>query len=151
MKCPYCNQEHPDNTKFCPETGMKLESLKACSNPECPDFGKYILPFDSRFCPTCGCELAPLAKENSDYHNDNHLLDIETEVKAIIADKLGVDESQITQDANFSLDLGADSLDAVEIIIELENKFDISIPDEDTAKIATVGDAINYVYKTCKQ
>ena len=57
MKCPYCGQEHPDNFQFCPVTGKKLESLKACTNKRCPDYGKYILPLDSRFCPTCGAKI----------------------------------------------------------------------------------------------
>lgn len=151
MKCPYCNQEHPDNTKFCPETGKKLGQLKACSNPDCPDYGKYILPLDSRFCPSCGCEITSTEKCKSNSFNDTRLLEIETIVKSIIVEKLGVEESEISKDSNFALDLGADSLDAVEIIMELESKFGISIPDEDTARIATVADAINYVHKTCKK
>lgn len=71
--------------------------------------------------------------------------DIEEKVKAIIIDKLGIDESEITLEANFTNDLGADSLDTVELIMELEKEFDIQIPDEDAENIATVGDAINYV------
>ena len=57
MKCPHCGQEHPDNFQFCPVTGKKLESLKACTNKQCPDYGKYVLPLDSRFCPTCGAKI----------------------------------------------------------------------------------------------
>ena len=71
--------------------------------------------------------------------------EIEAKVKAIIVDKLGVDESKVTMDANFSADLNADSLDTVELIMELEKEFSISIPEEDTSKIATVGDAVAYV------
>ncbi|MEM8559365.1 MAG: acyl carrier protein [Bacteroidota bacterium] len=66
-------------------------------------------------------------------------------VKAIIADKLGVDESDVVRDANFTNDLGADSLDTVELIMEFEKEFDLTIPDEDAEQIATVGDAIDYV------
>ncbi len=71
--------------------------------------------------------------------------DVESKVKAIIVDKLGVDESEVTADANFTNDLGADSLDTVELIMEFEKEFDISIPDEDAENIATVGSAIKYL------
>jgi acyl carrier protein len=71
--------------------------------------------------------------------------DLEAKVKAVIVDKLGVDESEVTLEANFTNDLGADSLDTVELIMELEKAFGITIPDEDAENIATVGDAINYV------
>ncbi len=71
--------------------------------------------------------------------------DVESKVKAIIVDKLGVDESEVTTDANFTNDLGADSLDTVELIMEFEKEFDISIPDEDAENIATVGSAVKYL------
>ncbi len=71
--------------------------------------------------------------------------DIDAKIKSIIADKLGVDESEVTNEANFTNDLGADSLDTVELIMEFEKEFDISIPDEDAENIATVGDAITYL------
>lgn len=71
--------------------------------------------------------------------------DVESKVKNIITDKLGVDESEVTRDANFTNDLGADSLDTVELIMEFEKEFDISIPDEDAENIATVGNAIDYL------
>lgn len=71
--------------------------------------------------------------------------EIENKVKAIIVEKLGVEESKVTLDANFQNDLNADSLDTVELIMEFEKEFNISIPDEDTEKISTVGDAIKYV------
>lgn len=71
--------------------------------------------------------------------------DIEAKVKEIIVDKLGVDESEVVNDANFTNDLGADSLDTVELIMEFEKQFDISIPDEDAENIATVGDAVTYL------
>ncbi|HKJ45335.1 MAG TPA: acyl carrier protein [Balneolales bacterium] len=71
--------------------------------------------------------------------------DIEAKVKSIIVDKLGVDESEVTPEANFTNDLGADSLDTVELIMEFEKEFDISIPDEDAENIATVSDAIEYI------
>lgn len=70
---------------------------------------------------------------------------IETKVHSIIQDKLGVDESEITRDASFTDDLGADSLDTVELIMEFEKEFDITIPDEEAEDIQTVGDAVDYL------
>ncbi len=66
----------------------------------------------------------------------------------IIVDKLGVDESEVTNEASFTNDLGADSLDTVELIMEFEKEFDISIPDEQAEQINTVGDAIGFLEKT---
>lgn len=71
-------------------------------------------------------------------------------VTKIIVDKLGVDESEITPEASFTNDLGADSLDTVELIMELEKEFDISIPDEQAEKIQTVGQAIEYLEANVK-
>ena len=68
--------------------------------------------------------------------------EIVKQVKAIIVDKLAVDESQVTESASFTNDLGADSLDTVELLMEFEHVFGINIPDEETSGIATVGDAI---------
>lgn len=66
-------------------------------------------------------------------------------VKQIIVDKLGVDESEVTREASFTNDLGADSLDTVELIMEFEKEFDVSIPDEEAENIQTVGQAIDYL------
>ncbi len=71
--------------------------------------------------------------------------DIAGKVKAIIVDKMGVDESEVTPEASFTNDLGADSLDTVELIMEFEKEFDISIPDDKAETITTVGDAISYI------
>jgi len=71
--------------------------------------------------------------------------DISTRVKAIIVDKLGVDEKEVTPEASFTNDLGADSLDTVELIMEFEKEFNLAIPDEQAEKISTVGDAIAYI------
>jgi acyl carrier protein len=71
--------------------------------------------------------------------------DIEETVKSIIVDKLGVDEADVTTDASFTNDLGADSLDTVELIMEFEKEFDLTIPDEEAEEIATVGDAVDYL------
>ena len=71
--------------------------------------------------------------------------DVTTKVKAIIVDKLGVDESEVTPTASFTDDLGADSLDTVELIMEFEKEFDVQIPDDKAEKIATVGDAVSFI------
>lgn len=71
--------------------------------------------------------------------------DIASRIKAIIVDKLGVDESEVTPEASFTNDLGADSLDTVELIMEFEKEFDIAIPDDQAENIGTVGEAIAYI------
>lgn len=76
--------------------------------------------------------------------------EIASRVKAIIVDKLGADENQVTPTAAFTTDLGADSLDTVELIMEFEKEFGITIPDDQAEKIATVGDAINYIEEAVK-
>jgi acyl carrier protein len=76
--------------------------------------------------------------------------DIASRVKAIIVDKLGVDESEVTNEASFTNDLGADSLDTVELIMEFEKEFNIAIPDDQAEKISTVGDAIKFIEENQK-
>lgn len=71
--------------------------------------------------------------------------EIKEKVVSIIVDKLGVDASEVVEDASFTNDLGADSLDTVELIMEFEKEFGVSIPDDQAEKIATVGDAIKYI------
>lgn len=66
-------------------------------------------------------------------------------VKSIIVDQLGVEADEVTEDASFVDDLGADSLDIVELIMALEEEFDLEIPDEDAEKISTVGEAVEYI------
>jgi acyl carrier protein len=73
--------------------------------------------------------------------------DIFEKVKQIVVDQLSVDEGQVTSDANFANDLGADSLDVVELVMALEEEFDIEIPDEAAENIATVGAAVEYIEK----
>jgi acyl carrier protein len=73
------------------------------------------------------------------------MADVLERVKKIIVDRLGVDESEVTPEASFKDDLGADSLDVVELVMELEDEFDMEISDEDAEKIGTVGDVINYI------
>jgi acyl carrier protein len=74
--------------------------------------------------------------------------DVATKVKAIIIDKLGVEEGEVTDSASFTNDLGADSLDTVELIMEFEKEFDIQIPDDKAENIATVKDAISFIEAT---
>ena len=70
---------------------------------------------------------------------------VESKVREIIVSKLGVEESQVTTNASFTNDLGADSLDTVELVMEFEKAFNLQIPDEDAEKIQTVGDAVTYI------
>ena len=72
-------------------------------------------------------------------------MEVFEKVKSVVIDQLGADESAVTMEASFVDDLGADSLDIVELIMGLETEFDIEIPDEDAEKIKTVGDAVNYI------
>jgi len=76
--------------------------------------------------------------------------DIASRVKTIIIDKLGVDENEVTPEANFTNDLGSDSLDTVELIMEFEKEFDIQIPDDQAENITTVGQAINFITEAKK-
>jgi len=73
------------------------------------------------------------------------LAEVLERVTKIIVDRLGVEESEVTLEASFKDDLGADSLDVVELVMELEDEFDLEISDDDAEKIATVGDAVNYI------
>ncbi|MFU8843262.1 MAG: acyl carrier protein [Bacteroidales bacterium] len=76
--------------------------------------------------------------------------DVTSKIKAIIIDKLGVDENEVTLEASFTNDLGADSLDTVELIMEFEKEFNIAIPDDQAEKISTVGEAIKYIEDNTK-
>jgi acyl carrier protein len=76
---------------------------------------------------------------------------IEEKVKQIIVDQLGVDADEVTPEAKFIEDLGADSLDTVELVMEFEEEFNIEIPDEDAEKMTTVGQAIEYLKKKEKE
>ena len=78
------------------------------------------------------------------------MADTASKVKAIIVDKLGVDENEVTPEASFTNDLGADSLDTVELIMEFEKEFNIAIPDDQAEKINTVGEAIAYIEENDK-
>ena len=76
--------------------------------------------------------------------------EIAAKIVAIVVDKLGVEESQVTPEASFTGDLGADSLDTIELIMEIEKEFGISIPDDQAEKIGTVGDAVSYIEEHAK-
>jgi acyl carrier protein len=76
--------------------------------------------------------------------------DIASRVKAIIVDKLGVDENEVTNEASFTNDLGADSLDTVELIMEFEKEFNMGIPDDQAESISTVGEAVKYIEENSK-
>jgi len=76
--------------------------------------------------------------------------DIKSSVVSIIVDKLGVDEAEVTTEASFTNDLGADSLDTVELIMEFEKEFNIAIPDDQAEKIGTVGEAVSYIQDNAK-
>ena len=76
--------------------------------------------------------------------------DVKSKVVSIIVDKLGVEESEITNEASFTNDLGADSLDTVELIMEFEKEFDIQIPDDQAENIGTVGQAVSYIEEAKK-
>ena len=73
--------------------------------------------------------------------------EILAKVKELVAERLGVDDDEVTEDAKFIDDLGADSLDIVELIMDLESEFDLEIPDESAEEITTVGDAVEYIEK----
>ncbi len=74
------------------------------------------------------------------------MAELETKVKEIIAEELGVEKEKLTSDASFMEDLGADSLDTVELVMAFEKEFDLDIPDEEAEKLRTVGDALNYLH-----
>lgn len=76
--------------------------------------------------------------------------EVASRVKAIIVDKLSVEKTEVTNEASFTNDLGADSLDTVELIMEFEKEFGISIPDDQAEKITTVGDAVAYIEANAK-
>jgi len=78
-------------------------------------------------------------------------MSVEQKVKEIIVEQLGVEESQVTPEAKFVDDLGADSLDTVELVMALEEAFDLEIPDEDAEKITSVGDAVRYIESKSKK
>jgi acyl carrier protein len=83
-------------------------------------------------------------------YEEKHSMAVEEKVKQIIVEQLQVDEAEVTPGASFQEDLGADSLDVVELVMQFEEAFDLEIPDEDAEKIKTVKDAIDYIEKNAK-
>jgi acyl carrier protein len=95
-----------------------------------------------------GCNHRFFAARKIDFFSlkvQKNMADVAARVKKIIVDKLGVDEKEVVAEANFIQDLGADSLDTVELIMEFEKEFDVAIPDEQAEKIQTVGQAVAYL------
>lgn len=92
----------------------------------------------------------PIKQKIQINQNITIMSEIQSKVVAIIVDKLGVDESEVKPEASFTNDLGADSLDTVELIMEFEKEFGVSIPDDKAENIATVGDAIAYIENAAK-
>ena len=103
------------------------------------------------FCLHISIKITTFAARNETINriinilNHTIMSEIESKVKAIIVDKLGVDEAEVSAEKSFTGDLGADSLDTVELIMEFENVFGIDIPDNIAEKISTVGDVIKYI------
>jgi acyl carrier protein len=93
----------------------------------------------------------PHEAAHSAYRRQNSMASVDERVKQIIVEQLGVDEGEVTATASFVDDLGADSLDTVELVMAFEEAFGIEIPDEDAEKIATVKDAVDYIQKHGKK
>src|SRR5437868_15323758 len=90
------------------------------------------------------------ARQSGAEEREERMASVEEKVKQIIVEQLGVDEGEVTTNASFVDDLGADSLDTVELVMAFEEAFDIEIPDEDAEKIKTVKDAVEYIEKNSK-
>jgi acyl carrier protein len=100
---------------------------------------------------TTGLRFAEAALRRAlPYSGERHMASVDEKVKQIVVEQLGVDEGEVTPSASFVDDLGADSLDTVELVMAFEEAFDIEIPDEDAEKIRTVKDAIDYIAKNAK-
>ena len=99
-----------------------------------------MFPYNTAPVPAPGRERASYSQKDSSLMST-----VEQQVKAIVAEQLGVKQEQVTNDASFVDDLGADSLDTVELVMALEEEFEIEIPDEDAEKITTVHQAIEYI------
>ena len=140
-----CKAINPDDAKFCFCCGKKFPEQKTCSKcgKDIAQYGEVV-----KYCPYCGeCTSNQQMTLRQIDHNVGILRNstIASRVKAIIVDKLCVDENHVTESAVFTTELGADSLDAVELIMEFEKEFGITIPDEKAESFSSVGDAIDYI------
>lgn len=125
-----------------PETYDVQETCFINKNPTSSD---EITVTAFRFFPQCNVYIDIFSKKRTRAENANDTSDIASRVKRIIVDKLGVEEAEVVPEASFTNDLGADSLDTVELVMEFEREFNISLPDEECELITTVGQAINYL------
>ena len=122
--CRNCYYENPDSATYCCSCGIRLDSPPPKKKKK--EIKVYVDALKSKTI-------------RESYH------EIESKVRSIIVDKLSVDESEVKDNANFEYDLGADSLDAVELVMEFEKEFEISIPDNQAEHISTVRDAISCI------
>ena len=110
-------------------------------------------PQEANYCRCCGAKFEVRTRSHASdrlLYKSGRQTEIEVKVKQIIADKLDIDISKVINSANFAMDLNADSLDTVELIMEIEKEFNITIPDESTQRIATVEDLTNCVLEKVK-
>lgn len=129
--CRNCYYENPETATYCCSCGSRLESPK--------NINVYVKAASK--CETDDSKPRTIGK---------NCHEIEAIVKAIIVDKLCVEESEVVDCASFVDDLGADSLDMVELVMEFEKKFSIFIPDDQAERIDTVGDAVSYIVNNIK-
>jgi len=122
-------------------------SVKICSKCNTAN------PQEANYCRCCGAKFEVRPRSHASdrlLYKTGRQTEIEVKVKQIIADKLDIDISKVIDSANFAMDLNADSLDTVELIMEIEKEFNITIPDEATQRIATVEDLTNCVLEKVK-
>src|SRR5262249_22802423 len=137
-------RRHPDEVR--PAAGASLKTFEPVS--------PWHLPYDGPTSETLACTSPTRSLESvvSYPHPGGSMAAVAEKVKQIIVEQLGVDENQVDNSASFVDDLGADSLDIVELVMAFEEAFELEIPDEDAEKIATVKDAIDYIEaKTSKK
>lgn len=167
MRCVHCNGEHPDGFKFCPVTGKEMvQQFKACTNPECADFEKHILPPDALFCPRCGSRIEcpqdnkgrqsvvntkkkkrnPKKKIPTNRESQSSLgIYISNTVKEVISENWGLDLIDVVDSANLAIDLGADELDAFLLFRDFEKVFNVVMPDDVDPCDWNVDDIIKFI------
>lgn len=142
-----------DAAAVAPQVGRRLSAARGLSGA--PHGGGATETGRSRrrrFGSVCGyvLPLRPVPHIPHDFKPYKEMSEIADKVKKIIIEKLGVDESEVTPEASFTNDLGADSLDTVELIMEFEKEFNVSIPDDQAENIQTVGQAVSYLEEHAK-